>query len=201
MKTEGQLIKAALGDKWQNLSPKTQARFEIDPTHEIPKEYVGEMTEVGCSWVGALLANMTRLIGAPLIPYSEKNVPIDVTVFKKPENPAIYKKRTYRFKNHKPFTVLSWMKLGAKGQFQEFVGFGLGMNMILDAKDQKLCFLGQGYFLEIFGFCIPIPFFLSPGKALIIHSDHGDNAFRVRIEMRHPWFGLMYMQDGVFRDK
>ncbi len=89
MKTEGQLIKAALGDRWSELSRKTQARFEADPTHEIPKEYIGDMSVVKCSWLGMIFAQFARFIGGPLIPYSEHDVPIDVTVFKKLDNPAI----------------------------------------------------------------------------------------------------------------
>lgn len=201
MKTEGQLIKSALGQKWSNLSDKTKCRFEADPSNEAPKHYSGNMSEVSCSKVGMLLAYIARFVGGPLIPYSGRNVPIDVIVFKKPNDPAIYKKRTYYFQNRKPFTVQSKMLVNESGEFYEFAGFGLGMKMELNAKNDMLFFEGRKYCLKIGTLSITIPLFLSPGKAFIQHSDYGDDAFQVHIEMQHPWFGLMYVQDGIFRDQ
>jgi hypothetical protein len=198
--SEGQLIKYALGEQWSALSAKTQARFETDPTHEAEKEYTGVMSEVDCSLAGKIFAYCTGFLGAPLIPYKEQNVPIHVRVYKRQGNAAIYKQRTYFFKNHPAFTVQSHMVLAPNGEFQEYSSYGLGMRIELAAKEGGLYFYGRGYFLKVWKFIIPIPLVLSPGHVIITHHDYEEDAFRVRIEMRHPWFGKMFVQDGIFRD-
>ena len=200
MEYEQDLIKRAIGEKWELLSKRMQARFEEESLSDAPKKYKGEMLDIQCSFLGSVLANFMRPIGSPLLPYNEKNVPIDVKVYKNETEGIIFKERIYHFKNRRPFKVLSWMVVNTEGQIQEFIGFGLGMRMALDVRQETLFFKGAGYFLKLGRFNIPIPLFLSPGEVLVEHSDHGDAAFRVRIEMKHPWFGQMYLQDGIFKE-
>jgi len=196
--TEGQLIRTALGEAWCNLSPKTQKRFENDPERQ---EYIGLMSEVSCTRLGKMMAAFAKLFGSPLIPHSGRDVPIEVLVYKKPGNSDIFKKRTYFFKNTPPFTVQTHMHVNERGEFMEYAGLGLGLKMAVRAKDGKLYFHGLGYGLSVGKYLLPIPAFLSPGIAFIEHSDYGEKQFRVRIEMRHPWFGVMFIQDGVFGEK
>lgn len=197
--TEGALIRTAMGGSWHALSEKTRARFETDPAK--PVEYVGSMSEVRASALGKCFAYAALLMGSPLIPYSGTNVPIDVLVYTTPQRAGIFKKRTYHFAGRKPFTVETFMANDAKHGFIEYAALGLGMTMEVRANGGKLYFHGKRYLLHIGPFYIPLPHFLTPGLAQVEHSDHGDDAFRVRIEMRHPWFGVLFVQDGIFREK
>ncbi|NDE89809.1 MAG: DUF4166 domain-containing protein [Alphaproteobacteria bacterium] len=201
IKTEGQLIKLALGEQWKNLSSKTQARFEQDPLYTEPKEYDGVMTEVRCSPLGKLFAYCAKLINAPLIPYCQTNVPIDVKVYKENGDPSIHKSRVYYFTGRKPFQVHSYMALNRKNEFEEYVNSWLGMTMNVYAINGNLHFETTHYFIKIAEWRLPIPMIFSPGKAMIKHSDYGDDRFEVRIEMIHPWFGLMFLQEGIFKEK
>jgi hypothetical protein len=201
IETEGQLIKLALGEQWKNLSAKTQARFENEPTYTKPKEYDGMMTEVRCSKLGKLFTYITRLINAPLIPYCQKQVPIEVKVYKEAGDPSVHKSRVYYFTGKKPFKVHSAMSLNSKGEFEEYVNSWLGMKMKVYAVAGNLHFEGTNYFIKVAGFRLPIPIIFSPGWASIKHSDYGDDSFLVRIEMIHPWFGLMFLQEGIFKEK
>lgn len=201
IETEGQLIKTALGDNWNHLSPKVQKRFEYEPQPDKPKEYVGEMSEISCSMMGVLFAYFGRLFKAPLIPYSGNSVPIEVKVYKKANRPEIYKTRTYYFKGKKPITVQSAMSLSENNVFTEMVNSWLGMTMQVLTKDGNLYFEGKKYFVKIGSKLIAIPTVLSPGIAYVEHQDYEDESFRVKIEMIHPWFGRMFLQDGVFKEK
>jgi hypothetical protein len=200
IETEGQLIKLAMGEQWKNLSAKTQTRFENEPSPSTPKKYTGVMSEVKCSKLGKLMTYFTNLIHAPLIPYHGKNVPIEVTVCKNADTGDIHKERIYYFDGKKPFQVHSNMRM-SKGQFQEFVNSWLGMNMRVYAKEGNLHFEGTNYFIKLGNIEIPLPAFLSPGKAYIKHADDGEDGFLVKIEMIHPWFGLMFLQEGIFKEK
>jgi hypothetical protein len=201
IETEGQLIKLALGEQWNNLSAKIQARFEDEPSASKPKEYDGVMTEVSCSKLGKLMTYFTRLINAPLIPYCEKNVPIEVKVYKESGNPIDHKSRIYYFTGKKPFKVHSAMSLNNKGEFEEYVNSWLGMKMKVYAAEGNLYFEGMSYFVKIANWRLPIPLLISPGRAYIKHSDYGDDSFLVRIEMKHPLFGMMFLQEGIFKEK
>lgn len=197
--TEGQLIRSALGAQWNALSPATQKRFATDP--DSPVAYDGIMTEVWCSRFGRFMAVAARMFGSPLVARKGTDVPIDVLVYKKPGNTAICKKRRYHFPDGHHVTVETRMGMTRGGEFIEYAGMGLGMVMSVGARDGKLYFTGKRYVLDLGFIAIPVPAFATPGIATVEHQDHGDDAFRVRIEMRHPWFGTTFLQDGIFRQR
>lgn len=198
-KTEEQLIKSALGLEWCNLSPKTQARFKAYPDADI--EYTGLMSEIHCSLAGKIFANIARIFGSPLVPYSGHDIPIHVVVYKKPGKSDIFKKRTYYFPEKPPFSVETYMHLNAHGEFVEYASLGLGMIMKLNARDGNLYFYGKQYVLDIGRLRIRIPAWLTPGIATVLHTDYGSEQFRVRIEMKHQWLGVTFVQDGIFKSK
>lgn len=196
--TEGQLIRSALGAQWSCLSPATQKRFETDPNQ--PVFYEGMMSEVRCSLLGKVIALVGKCFGSPLIPHSGEHVPIHVMVYKKPDHPDIFKKRTYDFPAKPPFTVETRMCTDSDGQFIEYAGLGLGMIMGLSAQEGRLYFHGTRYVWDTPLGRIPVPAWMSPGLAQVEHRDHEPGRFRVRIEMRHPWFGVTFVQDGIFKE-
>jgi len=198
--SEGQLIKAAIGEDWNNLSESIQQRFETNPDTEAPLFYDGTMTEIVTSPAGRVFAFFARLIGAPLLPYSGKNIPIKVKVYSQPDRQDIFKQRTYYFPGRKPVTVHSRMQLNQEDEFLECVGLGLAMQMHIYAEEGALHFESTNYQWEILGIKILLPLFLTPGKTHIKHTDNTDGSFRVCITMRHPMFGVMFLQDGIFKE-
>lgn len=201
MNVEGKLIRTALGDDWYALPENIRNRFSENPDIDKPVAYDGNMTEVTTSISGKIFAFFSRILGAPLLPYSGKNVPIDVKVFGETGTDDVIKQRTYHFPGKKPFTVSSRMTLNEKEEFLECVGMGLAMRMDIFAKDDALHFQSTGYSWSCGRFKINIPLFMTPGNAHITHTDIDDDRFRVRIEMVHPWFGTMFLQDGVFKER
>ena len=198
---EGKLIRTALGEDWNDLPENIRNRFAENPDIEKPVFYDGNMTEVTTSLAGKIFAFFSRILGAPLLPYSGTNVPIDVKVFSDPGTDDVIKQRTYHFPDKKPFTVHSRMTLNAKEKFLECVGMGLAMRMDIFAKDDALHFQSTGYSWTCGKFTVNIPLFMTPGNTHITHTDIDDERFRVRIEMTHPWFGTMFLQDGVFKER
>ena len=43
--------------------------------------------------------------------------------------------------------------------------------------------------------------YLTPGKTYLCHRNNAPNQFDIRIEIRHPLFGLAFVQAGVFRER
>lgn len=56
------------------------------------------------------------------------------------------------------------MKEGKQGEVLEYVGFGLGMKLLLRVEGGNLYFTSDGYFWEIMGYRISVPNLLTPGK-------------------------------------
>ena len=50
----------------------------------------------------------------------------------------------------------------------------------------------------MFGFRIPLPGLLTPGKTFLCHRNHSAGQFDIRIEIGHPLFGTTFTQAGVF---
>lgn len=195
--SEGQLFKSQVGERWKNLSPHIQKRFDANPSPDKPIRYQGTMTRVEASFTGVVLANLVRFSGA-LLPHVGRDVATDILVFSKHGMPDIFKQRVYYFAGKKPFTFNSNMRLAENGDVLEFVGFGLGMKLVVAEKDGNLHFSDNGYFFSIGKAHIPLPSPFNPGKTRLVHSDMGEKTFKIVIDIQHPIFGKMYYQEGVF---
>jgi hypothetical protein len=199
--SEGELFKKTLGPEWHRLHADIRKRFDRNPVAGERLYYTGTLTEMRCSFIGKMLAYLTQpLIGGALIPASCDNFPVDIEVYSKPGNPAIFKQRIYRLHRRKPIEFTSHMLGGESGEVFEYVGGGLGMALRLYPKDGDLHFESDGYFWQVLGFRIPIPGVLTPGKTYLVHRNEGPERFSIRIEIRHVLFGLTFMQAGEFRE-
>ena len=199
--SEGELFKKILGAGWGNLHTDIQRRFDKNPLPGKPLYYRGELSELTASRVGKLLGYLTMpLIKGALLPFNDKNFPVDIEVYSKKNCASIFKQRTYRLNGRKPVQFTSFMRESESGEVLEYVGMGLGMKLLLDVRDGNLYFESNGYFWELFGVRVPIPGLLTPGKTYLYHRNQTPEQFDIRIEIRHPWFGTTFTQVGVFRE-
>ena len=148
--------------------------------------------------MGKLLGWLVQHTGA-LMPHEGANVPVSIEVWTEPGSVAVFKRREYFFKERKPFTFSSKMQLDPGGMLAEYVGGGFGMYIRVHVFEGNLHFEDGGYFMDVLGKKIPIPAFLSPGRVLLKHEDIGIDEFAITIEITHPWFGLLYFQQGRFQ--
>jgi hypothetical protein len=152
--------------------------------------------------MGSLLGHLTKpLIQGALIPYSERDVPVDIQVYGKPGSSAIYKQRVYRLNACEPIRFTSHMVESEKGEVLEYVGMGFGMKLRLSVDQGSLHFTSDGYFWDVLGWRIPVPGLLTPGKTYLWHHNEAPNRFNIRIEIRHALFGTMFTQVGVFQER
>ena len=200
--SEGELFKHILGAEWNTLNPEIQKRFDKNPVPGSPLKYTGVLEELSCSRWGKLMGFITMpLIKGALIPYTEYDVPVDIQVYTKHNNANIYKERNYKLAKQKPIKFTSYMRQSSKGEVLEYVGFGLGMKLIVFVKDSNLHFKSDGYFWDIGIFRIPLPGLFSPGATYLSHVNEGPNQFRIRIDIVHSLFGSMFVQAGVFTEE
>ena len=196
--TEGALFRTQLGEGWTKLSNNIRSRFDHDPPSGTIVRYRGVMTHVECSTIGKLLGWLVQHTGA-LMPHEGTNVPVSIEVWTEAGSAAVFKRREYFFKERRPFTFRSKMQLDSSGNLAEYVGGGFGMYLRVHVFEGNLHFEDKGYFVDVLGIRIPIPGLLSPGRVLLKHEEIGKDEFAITIEITHPWFGLLYFQQGRFR--
>ncbi len=182
---------------WGRLPAAVQRRFG---PHAAAQElvYRGRM-HVEATLAGRLFAQVCRLIGTPLAPWTGDDVPVDVDVHQDRRGGLTWA-RTYRFAGHRPILVSSTKLMDARGDLLEVVRGGLGMALDVAEANGALHFHSRCYFIELLGLRLHIPDLVTPGRAHVVHEDLGGGAFRFTLAFHHPWLGRTLHQDGVFHD-
>jgi hypothetical protein len=199
--SEGELFKKILGEEWGKLHPDIRARFERNPALTKPLYYTGYLSQLTSSKFGKILGYLSLpFLKGALIPFDDFDLPVDIKVYSKPNDPSIFKQRIYRLHGRKPIQFTSHMRESENGEVLEYVGMGLGMKLILSIKDRNLYFTSDGYFWQILGWRIHLPDLLTPGKVFLSHCNDDPSQFNIRIEIKHSAFGTSFTQVGVFRE-
>jgi len=194
-------LKHQLGADWARLDPAVQARFDREPVLGETIVYAGTMETIRRSGAGWLFATFTRIIGNPLTPFAGENVPMEVALYKKPGRRGVFWQRTYFYPKRAPYVVVSTKEESRDGKMLECVGGGFGMQLKVTAENGEMHFRSQRYFWRGLGFRLPLPHWISPGAAHVIHRDIGGGQFIFSISMRHPQLGETFFQQGTFHRK
>jgi hypothetical protein len=194
------LYREILGEAaWQRLAPAVRLRFGLKPGRGEAFRYEGVMAEVRCSRAGWLLAQLLRMIGTPLAPYSGRHVPTIVEVLPERHGAGLLWRRVYRFAGRAPVAVSSIKRPDGDGGLLEAVGGGFGMELEVFERDGRLHFMSRRYFWQLGPLRLPLPAVLAPGLLHVVHGDEGGGRFRFTLSTVHPWLGETFYQDGVFR--
>jgi hypothetical protein len=182
---------------WQRLPAAVQARFEsID--HATPTVYRGVM-RVEASRAGRLLAQLCRLIGTPVAPFTGDAVKVQVEVFDDVRHGGVVWQRRYEFPGRAPTIVRSTKRLDDDGGLVEVLNAGLHMRLRVFEKDGALHFLSTGYFFRIGWLRIALPDWFLPGGTHVVHEDQGNGCFRFAMSTIHRSLGRVYFQEGSFK--
>jgi hypothetical protein len=182
---------------WASLPAAVQARFGQHAA-SVSTIYAGRMV-VAASSFGWLVAQLCRLIGTPLAPWTGPDVPTSVDVHLDSRGGMVWA-RTYRFDGRAPILVSSTKLMDAAGGLMEVVRGGLGMALTASVEDGALHFRSRYYFASLGGLRLRIPGLLTPGRAHVVHRDEGGGAFTFAMDFRHPLLGLTLFQEGLFHD-
>ena len=182
---------------WQRLDPAVRARFD-DSDKARNARYDGIMYVVRGSWLGRLLAQLCRLIGAPLALRQERNVQMRVRVYPDERQGGLVWDRIYRYRFHRPDRVRSTKRLDIRDGLMECVGGGFGMLLRVTETAGGITFTSTGYFWRLGRWRVPLPSLLTPGTTTVHQQDLGGGQFRFTLEVLHPLLGEMFYQNGVF---
>lgn len=186
---------------WAGLPRAVRTRFakHLRPGQSVV--YRGTILETRLNFLGRLLANMLRPIGAPLpLEESKGGEAAVVTVTEAPDGMGQFWTRQYNRQAGFPQVIHSMKRFDGPTGLEEAVGGGLGMTLWLKADAKSLRFCSQDYFISLFGVRLYLPSWMTPGALTVGHHDLGDGQFDFTLDLIHPLFGELLHQRARFVD-
>jgi hypothetical protein len=187
-------------DRWNALPAAVRARFSKRLTGNRVAVYTGEIMETRMSRLGWIFAQAARLLGAPLPISRDINVPAVVSVTEDEQSGGQFWTRLYNHHTGFPQVIHSAKRFAGPTGLEEYIGFGIGMALTVDADDTTLYFRSDHYFLKIGTLRLQFPHWLAPGQTSVSHVDLGHGAFAFVLNITHPIFGELIHQLGIFKD-
>lgn len=187
--------------EWMRLPAAVRRRFGKRLKGGVSVAYQGKVVEMKMNWAGKLLANAARLIGAPLpFDMSSHGQPAVVVVTEDIASDGQFWVRQYGRAKGFPQVVHSSKRFAGPSGLEEYIGYGIGMALKVEAEDDALLFKSDGYFVQVLGRRLRLPRFLSPGALVIGHHDLGEDNFMFSLRLRNRLFGDLIAQDCLFQD-
>lgn len=186
---------------WAGLPDQVRARFSHRLSGAAAVTYVGEVAESRRTWVGALFAQACRLIGAPLPLDDQVGAAAVVTVTEDAVTGGQFWIRMYGRHRGFPQVIHSSKRFAGPTGLEEYIGAGFGIALSVSADRQALYFRSDHYFLALGRLRVQLPIWLAPGALTISHIDQGGDEFAFVLALRHPLFGEVIHQTGLFRER
>ena len=106
--------------------------------------------------------------------------------------------RQYGRKRGFPQTVHSSKRFDGPTGLEEYLGYGIGMALTVEATDTALLFKSDHYYVTLLGMRLRLPAWLSPGALTIGHHERGNGRFAFTLSLVHPLLGNLVQQTAVF---
>ncbi|MGR4862369.1 DUF4166 domain-containing protein [Caulobacter sp. LARHSG274] len=187
------------GEAWARLPAAVRERFGKRMGPGAAVTYVGEIVESRRAWPGWLLAQLCRLIGGPLPLHDDVGAAAVVTVTEDARSGGQFWTRIYGRAAGFPQVIHSSKRFAGATGLEEYLGCGFGIALTVSADTQALHFHGHHYFLALGPVRLKLPPWL--GALTISHVDRGDGGFAFVLALRHPLFGDIINQTGLFRER
>lgn len=192
---------ALLGaDAWLRLPSAVRQRFGKALGLRTSVTYAGEIVECRRTRLGKWLALLCRLIGAPLPLHDHIGVPAAVTVFADGATGGQHWTRIYGRPRGFPQVIHSTKRFAGPTGLEEYLGCGFGVALTVSADAQALHFHSDHYFVSFGAFRLRLPHRLDPGALTVSHVERGGGNFAFVLSLRHPRFGEIIRQTGVFHE-
>lgn len=187
-------------DAWAALPHAVQRRFSKRLAGDSVALYRGSLVATHLSRVGWCLAQLCRLIGAPLPLGRDAGVAAVVSVSEDKTTGGQCWTRIYARRRGFPQVIHSAKRFAGQTGLEEYVGSGVGMALSVTADTTGISFTSAGYFLAIGRRRLRLPRWLTPGVTVVRHRDLGNGRFAFDLSVTHRLFGVLVAQHAVFDD-
>ena len=185
---------------WDALPGDVRRRFSKCLSGTAVATYSGEIVWTRLSRAGWLLAQLCRLIGAPLPTSASGPAPAAVAVTEDGATGGQCWTRLYgRVRGH-PQVIHSAKSFAGPTGLEEHIGGGFGMALMVRAEADALVFASDHYFWQRGGLRFRLPRWLVPGATLVTHQHLGGGRFAFDLKVTHPLLGELLSQHGLFCD-
>lgn len=185
---------------WASLPDAVRRRFSKRLSQAQVALYAGEVEEIRFSRVGWLLAQLCRVIGAPLPLHRDRGVAATVSVSEDGASGGQCWTQIYTRTRGFPQAIHSAKRFAGPTGLEEYLGRGLGMALRVAVVDGGLEFRSDHYFVALGTWHLRLPHWMGPGRTIVRHIDRGQGAFEFSLSLRHPLLGVLVHQVGGFRD-
>ena len=185
---------------WASLPPAVRARFGRKALATQTISYIGEVVECRMSRLGRLLANLCRLVGAPLPLNTDTNVAASVCVTEDAAGSGQFWTRQYCRRAGFPQVIHSSKRFAGPTGLEEYLGMGFGIALVLRVEAEALFFESDHYFWRAGPLRLRLPRWLAPGRLSIGHIDCERGCFAFTLALDHPWFGPLVHQCCLFTE-
>jgi Domain of unknown function (DUF4166) len=194
-------FRALLGaGAWAELPDAVRKRFAKRVAGAASVTYTGEVVECQISALGWWLAQMLRLIGAPLPISRDVLTPAVVVVTEDELGGGQFWLRQYGRRSGFPQVIKSAKRFAGPTGLEEHIGCGIGVALTLAVEQGALLFRSDHYFVAIGNRRMRLPRWLSPGALTVGHVDCGEGWFAFTLALDHPLMGKLVRQTALFRD-
>lgn len=185
---------------WLRLPSAIRQRFSKALGSQTSVTYAGDIVECRRTRLGRLLATLCRLIGAPLPLHDHVGVPAAVTVFADGATGGQHWTRIYGRPRGFPQVIHSTKRFAGPTGLEEYLGCGFGVALTVSADTRALHFHRDHYFVALGAVRLRLPRWLGPGALTVSHVERGGGCFAFVLTLRHPSFGEIIRQTGVFHE-
>jgi Domain of unknown function (DUF4166) len=189
------------GDSWTRLPAPIRRRFSRHLAEGQRIVYLGEVAATRMTIVGRLVAQLARLVGAPLPLEASGCVPVAVIVTGSERLGGQVWTRIYDRARGFPQVIQSVKCFGGATGLEEIVARGVGMRLKLSVCDRALVFRSAGYFIRCLGVELSLPNWLTPGVIEVIHREESAGQFSFSLSVTHSWAGHVIDQIAFFREE
>lgn len=186
---------------WDALPARVQARFGKRLGVGETASYVGQVEHCRMNIAGRMLAEASRLIGAPLPLERASGVAASVSVTEDGVSGGQVWTRMYARKRGFPQVIHSAKRFAGPTGLEEYLGRGVGIALKVSAIEGGIRFQSDHYFVEIFGKRLRMPRLIAPGELIIEHKDCSEGAFTFALSLKHAWLGEVMHQLCRFHDQ
>ena len=188
-------------DDWAALPLPIRKRFSKRLAGGHTVVYVGEVRKTEMSRLGWFLAQMGRVIGAPLPTSTDAGVPSVVTVTEDMATGGQIWTRLYARRRGFPQVIHSSKRFCGPTGLEEYVGYGVGMALTVHVEDAALVFRSATYFLQVGSVRLRLPSWVTPGALCVRHAECGAGRFLFTLDITHPLFGRLISQSAMFQEQ
>ena len=177
---------ALLGaERWALLPEAVRTRFSKRYGPGISVSYGGSIAQCRMSAAGWCLAQVCRLIGAPLPLDRGGGQAAVVTVTEHAPSGGQVWTRVYARSAGFPQVIHSAKQFAGPTGLEEYLGLGVGVALRVRAELDRIVFLSDHYFVRLGMRRIRFPGWLMPGRLQIDHIDHGGGRFAFVLDLSH----------------